>query len=227
MSRFRGFPNCVGALDVSHIECQKPAKGDPTSYWDKNCSYSICLQAVVGHNAMFLDVAIGAASNMHDERILRRSWLSRTNWQNLRLFRGPSVIVEDQPVPPYIVADEGYAPDHWLLVPFKRENNMCLSDEQKLFNTSLSSTRMVVERAFGILKGVWRMFGGRANHPVATGILEKQLRSCCILHNMQILVRCNPAIHEEWQRRIDNPPEGEPIMKMQSVEDEIERQELA
>eukprot|EP00897_Mesotaenium_endlicherianum_P010147 jgi/Mesen1/9160/ME000059S08575 len=204
MHRFQGFSNCVGALDVSHIQCQKPQSADPTA----NSNYSICLQAVVGHNLLLLDVFIGATGFMHDERILRKSWLSGTNWENLRFFRGPSVEVEGHLVPPYIVANGGYKPDHWLLVPFKRENGRRLSDEEKLFNTSQSSTRMVVERAFGVLKAVWHMFGGRFNHPVVPGRLEMQLRCCCILHNMQILVRNNPAVHREWQRRIDNPPEG-------------------
>eukprot|EP00897_Mesotaenium_endlicherianum_P007925 jgi/Mesen1/7160/ME000037S06524 len=188
MHQFRGFPNCVSALDVSHIQCQKPQGADPAAFRDRNSNYSICLQAVVGHNMLFFDVHIGATGAMHDALVLRKSWLSRTNWDNLRLFRGPSVEVEGHVVPPYIVADGGYKPD---------TGSLRLSDEEKLFNTSLSSTRMVVERAFGVLKAVWRMFGGRVNHPVAPGRLEMQLRCCCILHNMQILVRANPAVHRE------------------------------
>eukprot|EP00897_Mesotaenium_endlicherianum_P009823 jgi/Mesen1/886/ME000115S00009 len=139
----RGVPNCVGSIDVTHIQIQLPNLGNAKAYFDRNKNYSICLQAVVGQNGMFYDVNVGCVGSMHDMRVLRRSWVWRKNAAYNGLFQGPTVRVGGHDVPPYILGDGGYSMDHWLISPFRGSTANPLTGRHKQFNTWLSSTRMV------------------------------------------------------------------------------------
>ena len=59
---------------------------------------------------------------------------------------------------------------------------MSLSQEQKKFNRFLSSARVVVERAFGILKARWRYLLNCIDHNIED--LSDVIKSCCVLHNI-------------------------------------------
>ena len=67
----------------------------------------------------------------------------------------------------------------WLVKPFP--NNLNLSQEQKKFNRFLSSARVAVERAFGILKARWRCFLNCLHHNIEN--LSDVIISCCVLRN--------------------------------------------
>ena len=49
----------------------------------------------------------------------------------------------------HIIGDSAYPLSNYLLVPFKKRNN--LTDQERKFNTHLASKRSVIERAFGLL----------------------------------------------------------------------------
>ena len=57
-------------------------------------------------------------------------------------------------VPIVVVADPAYPLLPWLMKAFP--DNGCLTQQQKTFNFRLSSARVVVEHAYGRLKGRWR-----------------------------------------------------------------------
>ena len=50
----------------------------------------------------------------------------------------------------FLIGDGAYRANTWLLKPFP--NNLNLSQEQNKFKRFLSSAKVAVERAFGILK---------------------------------------------------------------------------
>ena len=59
---------------------------------------------------------------------------------------------------------------------------MNLSQEQKKFNRFLSSAKVAVERAFGILKARWRCLLNCLDHNIEN--LPDVIISCCVLHNI-------------------------------------------
>ena len=61
-------------------------------------------------------------------------------------------------------------------------NNLNLSQEQKKFNTFLSSARVAVERAFGVLKARSRYLLNCLDHSMEN--LSDIIMSCCVLHNI-------------------------------------------
>ncbi|KAI5084944.1 hypothetical protein GOP47_0001113 [Adiantum capillus-veneris] len=54
---------------------------------------------------------------------------------------------------------------------------------EKLFNYKISATRIVVERAFGILKTRWRYLLGKVMKPCPRN-LAQAIVVCCMLQNM-------------------------------------------
>ena len=69
-----GAPQCVGAIDGSHIPITGPRECH-TDYFNRKGYYSIILQGLVDHNYIFLDVYIGWPGSVHDARVFSHSSL--------------------------------------------------------------------------------------------------------------------------------------------------------
>lgn len=104
------------------------------------------------------------------------------------------------PFPPYIVGDRGYPLLSWCITPFKKgPMGLPLSKEEVWFNRKLSSTRMGVERGFGILKSRFKEIGTKSS--LKLDFMPTVVHCCCVLHNIllaskdrtldQILIDCH------------------------------------
>ena len=171
------IPQAVGAIDGTHIEIIAPE--NPVDYFDREHRYSVTMQAVVGGNLLFLDTAIGYPGSMHDARVLRSTELFRKA-ESGEILNEPVVAVNGAQRRPLLLGDGAYPRLPWLTKPFP--NNVNLNDVQRSFNRRLSSARVVVERAFGVLKGRWRILLKRLDNRFAN--VSEIILSCCILHNI-------------------------------------------
>ena len=77
-----------------------------------------------------------------------------------------------------MLGDPAYPLKNWLLKPF---SDTGLSRKQKTFNYCLSRARVVVENAFGRLKGRWRSLMKRNDCDIRK--IPTLVTACCILHN--------------------------------------------
>lgn len=68
----------------------------------------------------------------------------------------------------------------WLLTPFHDTGQ--LTAQQHTFNQKVSQARLVVEAAFGRLKGRWRFLVKRNSCDI--NLLKSMLLTCCALHNL-------------------------------------------
>ncbi|KAE8742696.1 hypothetical protein FOCC_FOCC011729 [Frankliniella occidentalis] len=191
--------NCIGAIDGSHIFIEKPPEYGVV-YWCRKERYSIVLQAVVDFDKLFTNVHCGDPGSYHDTRVLRRSELYNIAERNLEyLF----------PNGTFLLGDKGYAGvgKKWIVTPFKDYGNQ--TAEQADFNTRVSTTRVVVEQAFGILKNRFRYLRGIM--PLRDVQFAAQLVvACCVLHN--ICIRSNDYgedFREDAEDEDDNESEGE------------------
>eukprot|EP01018_Ginkgo_biloba_P016929 Gb_05153 [translate_table: standard] len=156
----RGFPNCYGAIDVTHIRFQLPRNESSSDSYDRDHHYSMVLQAIVDSNMHFLDVFTGWYGSTNDARLLRNSSFYRLCEGGERL-NGPSICIGLSNMREYISGDGGYPLLPWLITPF----GGVLTNSQREFHFNLSSTRIIVERAFGRLKNCWRILHTKICHP--------------------------------------------------------------
>ncbi|XP_034934876.1 putative nuclease HARBI1 [Chelonus insularis] len=170
--RSGGFPGVIGAVDGCHIEIKQPA-GNANDYYNRKGTHSIILQGTCDHTGKFIDVLIGAPGRAHDARILRHSSLYRrlTNTQHPLL-----------PPDKHLLGDSGYPLLLNLLTPFR--DNGLLSAANINYNIKHASIRSVIERAFGRLKGKFRLFYLDVKSvPMATSIVG----ASCMLYNFILI----------------------------------------
>ena len=79
-----------------------------------------------------------------------------------------------------VLGDPAYPLLTWLMKAFS--DNGSLSHDQKTFNYRLSRARVVVEHAYGRLKGRWRCLLKRNDIQVQE--VPNLVASCCVLHNI-------------------------------------------
>ncbi|XP_075060997.1 uncharacterized protein LOC142149570 [Mixophyes fleayi] len=178
----RGFPQCAGAIDGTHIPIIAPTDNH-ADYYNRKGWHSIILQAVVDHNYCFTDVFIGWPGRSHDARVLANSDLYQIaeERQDGWLFpREKSTFVDGVEIPVHIIGDAAYPLRRWLMKGFTQQHH--LSQEQIRFTHTLSSARMVVENAFGRLKGRWRCLLKHID--IDTKLVPHVVAACCILHNI-------------------------------------------
>lgn len=164
-----GFPGIVGALDGTHIEIKTPGVNG-ASYINRKGYASLQLQAVCNHEMIFTDVFAGFPGSCHDARVLRNSDL----WEDgLQLCNNVN----------NILADAAYPLRRWLMTPYR--DNGHLTPQQKRFNFNLSVNRVVIERAFGLLKGRFRRLRFLDTQKIETAV--DVIVVCCILHSICIM----------------------------------------
>ena len=121
-------------------------------YFSSKQKYTINTQGVTASNLMFLHVVVGISGSVDVARMLRSSSLYR-KCESKELCIRPLRVIECAQVQPLVLGDGAYPTTDWLLKPFPK--NIHLTDTQKKFN-KLSGRRIMIKKAFGLLKGYWR-----------------------------------------------------------------------
>jgi len=84
----------------------------------------------------------------------------------------------------HLLGDAAYTLQKYVMVPYK--NNGHLTRAQINFNERLSSARVMVERAIGLLKGRFRSLLDKL-YMKRTDLIPQYIIACCVLHNICIL----------------------------------------
>ncbi|CAC5356321.1 unnamed protein product [Mytilus coruscus] len=164
----KGFPGVIGAIDGTHIQINAP-KEHGQSYVNRKNYHSKILQSVCLPNMKFSHIYSGWPGSVHDSRVLKNSEL----WEN------GEVACQSN----HIIGDGAYPIKKWLLTPYRDTGN--LNAEQRRFNYVHSSTRSVIERAFGILKGRFKKLQFIEVKKIQTAC--DVITACCVLQNFCIM----------------------------------------
>lgn len=128
---------------------------------------------------------LGWPGSVHDARVFRNLdlWENGSNWCDGR----------------HIIADLAYPLQEWVLTPYRRVG--MLNREQNNYNKVQNCTRVVIERAFGLLKGILK----RLQH---VNVLYLKhvcdiIMACCVLHN--ICISEGDILPEFYDENDDNP----------------------
>ena len=196
-----GFPQCLGAVDGTHIPILSP-QDFPADYYNRKGWHSIILQGVVDHKGGFIDVYVGWPGRVHDARVFANSSLYQRGQSNT-LFPNCKESIAGKEVSLVLLGDPAYPLLPWLMKPFP--NNGRLSREQKTFNYSPSKARVVVEHCYGRLKGRWRCLLKRLDVDVSDS--PTLITACCVLHifvrSMETHLMMNGLM--EWSMKISAP----------------------
>ena len=212
------FPNCIGAIDGSHIYISCPSNTIVAAdHRNRYKSFSILLQGVVDSKCYFTSINTGPPGSLHDSAHFKSSELYRKVEEGLMggFHDDPLLWDAHLPFPPYIVADRGYPLLSWCITPYKKgPMGLPLSREEQWFNRKHSSTRMSVERGFGILKSRFKEIGTKSS--LKLDFLPTVVHCCCILHNIllaskdrtldQILIDCSlpPMDDNDYMHRAED-----------------------
>ena len=149
------FPFSWCAVDGCHIPIKCPSGGQEAcrEYHNFKNFYSIVLMSMVDAKYRFVWGSCGYPGNSHDSIIFQ----STAVWSSIKDGKFlPKVTQKEEGVsiPPLILGDSAFLLETYLMKPC---TNTILSKEQRYFNYRLSRARLVVEGAYGQLKGRWRL----------------------------------------------------------------------
>ena len=170
--RERSFPDAFGAVDGCHIAIKCPTV-DSASYYNRKGFHSLLLQGICDAEQRFMDVYVGWPGSTHDARV----------WKNSPIYdRLKSSAHQLLPSNGNILGDSAYPCDTFLMCPYR--DNGHLTTRQKNFNAVLSATRVVIEQAFGLLKGRFRRL--KFLDMLDLKLASKVVATACVLHNLCI-----------------------------------------
>ena len=115
-------------------------------------------------------------------------------------------VMKGELLPYKLIGDAAYPMRPWFYFPFKGEKDG-LPRAKAHWNFIQLSTRMAVERAFGILKGRWRILLKGSDMPLQH--VPNVVTTCICLHNLCIIHL--DKFDDEWAK------EGERIMYREST----------
>ncbi|GBG84193.1 hypothetical protein CBR_g38164 [Chara braunii] len=178
----KGFPNCHAVVDCTHIYVDKPANTPSDNYFECKHRFSVVAHVVVDLDLRVLDVFVGYPRSCHDIRVIQLSSLSLRRSEEGTLFHEPPVTLSGGVrTNRYILGNNGsrYPPSEWVVVSYDGINQPSGAER---FDTKQKVARGAVERAFGRLKGMWRLF--LRTHKTNLDTLSQQFTAVCILHNI-------------------------------------------
>ena len=139
---------------------------------------------------LFLHIVTGYPGCLHNPHILGLSNLY-TRAEREEILKTPSKVIEGFSVRPLLLSDSAYPMTLWQVKPFSFTLN--LTEREKLFNKHLSSARVIVEQAFGVLKGCFRILLKRIDIGLENTV--KTIITCCVLHNIRQLLHNIPQLY--------------------------------
>jgi hypothetical protein len=170
---FKGFPNCIGSIDGTHIPFYEKPLDCPEDYYSRKHKYGMQLQVLVDENKRIRHIYTGMPASVHDATVFRRS--------NLTL-----------PEENYVLGDSAYSNSNSIVTPFRRR--ICTRPvKEGVFNRQLSSLRVSVEHAIGILKNRFQSLRGlriRVDKKNGHRRACEWISACCVLYN--IIYECDP-----------------------------------
>lgn len=178
------IPNVVGVLDTLHISIIQPSAGKSDHYFNnQEHEFGLLLQCVVGPDHVFYDADVGPGGLSSDAMLEMSSF--GESMKNEKILQEPkhNLAEGDVSVKPIILGNSDYTLRTWMLTPYLPYRNK-ITDTQTMFNNEHSKGKKVIEEAFNLLKGRWRIMTKEQTDSIRK--LQNTIMPCVILHNICI-----------------------------------------
>ena len=172
------FPQAVSAIGCCHIRIEGPNK-NPEDYINRKEYHSLVLQGLVDNRYLFRDIFLGWTGKSYDGRIFKNSPLYKEYQKRCLLPTNMLKQISNVELSPLILGDSAYSLENWLMKPYSDRGN--LSPDEARFNLALSRSRVVVENAFGRLKGRFQCIAKRLDTTLEHTV--NIVTTCCIQHD--------------------------------------------
>ena len=135
-----GVPQCIGAIDGSHIPVLPPTLCH-TDYYNRKGWYSVLIQAVVDYKYCFLDIYTGWPGSVHNACVLAHStFYKKANAGQLLSHTTKTICGASIPV--FVIGDSAYPMLPWLMKPYNHQS--VDSSEKRTYNYRISRSREAV-----------------------------------------------------------------------------------
>ena len=187
-----GFPQCVGAIDGSHIPVNAPSD-DSVSYYCYKGYCSSILFAVVDARCRYIYISVGNPGKNNDAYLYTISSIKEI--LDSSFFDTYEREMAGEKVPVCIMGDSAFPLQRHLLKPYPEHCG--LDDIEYNFNKVFCGGRRIVENAFGRTKARFRIVYKKMEADI--WFCDEIIKACCVLHN--ICVERNETCPREWVLR--------------------------
>ncbi|XP_037930720.1 protein ALP1-like [Teleopsis dalmanni] len=174
---------CVHSFYGTHVPIKPPQDG-AADFRNRKRYSSIAVQAIVGDQYLFKNITAQNPGCAHDASVLRGSSLYKNHntlipesHREIDAIYNASNEAMLFKLPYYIIGDAAYPLCNWIMKNYRDK----LTVEETSFNLYLNQARIVVEQAFGRLKGRWRILNKKSDLDVYN--MPHVIIACGILHN--------------------------------------------